>query len=48
MDEIGLCRNANSSLLGFLCSNNAGLMSGNFQLTEDGLEKTFATNYVGT
>jgi NAD(P)-dependent dehydrogenase (short-subunit alcohol dehydrogenase family) len=31
----------------FKCSNNAGIISAKFQVTEDGFEKVFATNYLG-
>lgn len=27
--------------------NNAGYMSGRFELSKDGLEKVFATNHIG-
>lgn len=30
-----------------VCRNNAGYMSGKFELSADGLEKVFATNQVG-
>ena len=32
---------------GGACRNNAGFMSGKFELAADGLEKVFATNQIG-
>jgi NAD(P)-dependent dehydrogenase (short-subunit alcohol dehydrogenase family) len=29
------------------CRNNAGALFGKFELSQDGLEKTFATNHMG-
>jgi NAD(P)-dependent dehydrogenase (short-subunit alcohol dehydrogenase family) len=30
------------------CSNNAGKFADRFALSDDGVEMTFATNYLGT